>query len=395
MIMLKGGVIMRILQCYRFLVGTKIPFDKWPAIIEQYLLEQKLQHQIFHYCLETYDSSERCRSVLDGIKCKSCRASEFACESCRKEAENTLRKGTACERALKEHPFLGPLNIRHTQHNTIQSLNNFNDASNTFKENIYAIISKIYKRYGFAHTSLIYRDIDFFSRRVSTPVPESKCLMNGYQGSGITLYRSCLSQDNAIILAVESRYPGEVLDATHYADALGKLLPGVKCLSATKIIMEESEQIRYEALHRQAKPLITQAKEFFKEHMPEEKGNDEPEAKVSVASWLKKLSKRYGYTYLGYTNYVYFLDKKLSNGHYICLEFVSNPSSPDADPYVNLCGLGFKHEIWVDGFSPQNARDASEYFTKLFDTLAQAEESMFTAILDLYPPTPDWFTPTH
>lgn len=387
--------MMRILQCFRFLVGTKIPFDKWPAIIEKYLHEQNLHHHSFHYCMESYDDSERCRSVLDGTKCATCGAPEFACERCRKEAENTLRKGTGCERALKENPFLGPLNIRHTRYNTIQSLNNFNEESNTSKENICAIISKIYKRYGFAHTSLIYRDIDFFSRRVSTLAPESEYLLNGYEGSGITLYRSCLSQDNAIILVVESRYPGEILDAALYADALSKLLPGIKRLSATKIIMDEDEQIHYDAIHSQAKPLVMQAKDFFNEHMPEEKGNDEPTTKVSVASWLKKLSKRYGYTYSGYMNYIYFLEKKLSNGHYICLEFVSNPLSPDADPYVKLCGLGINHEIWADGFSPQNSRDASDYFTKLFDTLAQAEKTVFAAILNLYPNTPDWFMPTH
>ena len=386
---------MRILQCYRFLIGTKIPFDKWPSIIEKYLQEQNLYHHSFHYCMETYDNSERCRSVLDCTKCDTCLAPESACERCRKEAENTLRKGTGCERALKENPFLGSLNIRRTQYNTIQSLNNFNEESNTSKENIYAIISKIYKRYGFAETSLIYRDINFFSRHVSTPTPESEYLINGYEGSGITLYRSCLSQDNGIILVVESRYPGEVSDATPYADTMGKLFPGVKRLSATKIIMDEDEQIRYEALHIQAKPLICQAKDFFNDHMPEEKGNDEPDTKVSVASWLKKLSKSYGYTYLGYSNYAYLMEKKLPNGHYICLEFVSNPLSPDADPYVRLCGLGFNHTIWKDEFSPQNPRDAFEYFTKLFNTLAEAAQTVFPAILDLYPNTPDWFIPTH
>ena len=385
---------MRILQCYRFLVGTKIPFDKWPGIIEQYLQEQNLLHHSFHYCLETYDYSERCRSVLDGTKCETCLAPESACERCRKEAEDTLRKGTACERAVKENPFLGTIKVRQTRYDTIQSLNNFDEESNASKENIYAIISKIYKRYGFAHTSLIYRDIDFF-RRISTPAPEPEYLLNGYEGSGITLYRSCLSQDNAIILVVESRYPGEVLDATSYADALGKLLPGIKRLSASKIIMEEDERAHYEEIHQQAESFVQIAKEFFIARMPEEKGNDDPEARVSVASWLKKLGKRFGYTYLGYSNYVYLMEKKLPSGHYICLEFVSNPLSPDADPYVGLCGLGFNHEIWVDGFSPQNSRDASDYFTKLFDTLAQAEETVFAAILDLYPNTPDWFMPTH
>lgn len=364
---------MRILQCYRFCVGTKIPFDKWPDIVEEFLHSQGLTHRSFHYCLEAYDDSARCR----------------------KEAADIVHKGTGCERALKENPFLGTINVRQTRYDTIQSLNNFYEESNSIKEKIYAIIPKIYRRYGFAETSLIYRDIDFFSQRVTTPTPESEYLMNGYEGSGITLYRSCLSQDNAIILVVESRYPGKVLDATPYADALSKLLPGIKRLSAAKIIMEESEQIRYEALHTQAKPLISQAKEFFIEHMPEEKGNDEPDAKVSIASWLKKLGKRYGYTYSGYINYIYFLEKKLPGGHYICLEFVSNPLSADADPFVNLCGLGFKHRIWVDGFSPQNPRDAAEYFTQLFDVLAKAEQSVFPAILDLYPPTPDWFKPAH
>ena len=386
---------MRILQCYRFLVGTKIPFDKWPGIIEEYLHQQNLTHRIFHYCLEIYDHSDRFRAVLDGTRCETCGAPEYACERCRKEATDALRKGTACERAHKEQPFLGPIKVRQTRYNTIQSLNNFSDESNLIKENIYGIAPKIYRRYGFAETSLIYRDIDFFSRRVSTPAPESEYMMNGYEGSGITLYRRCLSQDNAIILVVESRYPGEVPDAKPYADALGELLPQIKRLSATKIIMEEGEQACYEELHHHAEPLVKQAKEFFIERMPEEKGNNEPDAHVSVASWLKKLSKRYGYTYSGYMNYIYFLEKKLPNGHYICLEFVSNPLSPDADPFVNLCGLGFKHEIWVDGFSPQNPRDASEYFTQLFGTLTEAEQSVFPTILEIYPPTPDWFIPIH
>lgn len=386
---------MRILQCYRFLIGTKIPFDKWPAIIEKYLQDQNLHHHSFHYYLKSFDDSERCRSILDGTKCKTCGAPDFACAHCRKEAEDTLRKGTGCERAAKENPFLGAINVQQTQYTTIQSLHNFGEESNGIKEKICAVIPKIYRRYGFSETCLIYRDIDFFARRVSTPAPQSESVFGGYQGSGITLFRSCLSQDNAIILVVESRYPGEVLDATPYADALGQLLPGVRRICATEVIMEAEERSLYENLELRAKPLLLQADDFFTQQMPEDKGNGEPEAKVSVASWLKKLGKRYGYTYCGYINYIYFMEKQLPNGHYICLEFVSNPSSPDADPFVKLCGLGFNHEIWDDGFSPQNPRDASEYFSKLFDTLAQAEQTVFPAILDLYPPSPDWFVPAH
>ena len=385
---------MRILQCYRFLVGTKIPFDQWPRIIEDYLHRHDLTPRMFHYCLEDYDNTDRARSVLDGTKCETCPSSTDLCGHCRKRAADLLCKGTACDRALKEAPYLGPIKIRRTRYDLIRSLNNFDDTSDQAKDQIYPIISKIYRRYGFAHSSLIYRDIDFFSRRVPTPTPEPEYLLNGYPSSGITLHRSCISNDNAIILVVDSCYPGQIPDASPYADALGQLLPGIKRLSATKIIMEEEERGRYEEIHRRAGPLVKQARAAFLEQMPEEKGNDEPGSKVSVASWLKKLGKRHGYAYLGYRDHVYSMEKKLPNGHYICLEFVSAPLSADADPIVSLCGLGFEHKIWTDGFSPQNPRDASEYFTKLFDVLSLAESTVFPAILDLYPPSPDWFIPT-
>lgn len=386
---------MRILQCYRFLVGTKIPFDKWPGIIEEFLHQQNLTHRIFHYYLKDYDYSDTSRAILDGTKCKICHVSSFVCDLCRKNAADRVRKGTGCERAVKEHPFLGPIQIHRDRYDTVQALHNLSDQSNSCKEDIYSILTKIYRRYGFVETSLIYRDIDFFSRRVQTPAPSDEFIMSGYAGSGITLYRSCLSQDNAIILVVESCYPGEVPDATLYADALGQLLPGIKRLSATNIIMDEAEQPLYDEMHRSAELMIAQAKEFFADRMPEEKGNDDPAARANVASVLKKLSKQYGYTYLGYLHYIYFLEKKLPNGHYICLEFTANPMSPDADPFVTLCGLGFQHQIWRDGFSPQNPRDALEYLSRFFTVLAEAEQTVFPPILELYPPTPDWFVPTH
>ena len=385
---------MRILQKYRFRIGTKIPFDQWPGIIENFLHEQHLHHHSFHYYLESYDCSETFRSVLDGTKCRYCGAPASACERCRKEASCELRKGTGCERASKEHPFLGEIQTRKTQYYTVQSLHNFSEESNCVKEAVYAILTKLYRRYGFSETTLIYRDIDFFGRRVPTSVPDPEHFICSYEGSGITLHRSCLSNDNAIILCVESLYPGSVPDATPYADALDKLLPGVKHLSATTIVMDDDEQARYEELHRQAKPLVQQANDFFADHMPDEKGNGEPDTRVSVASWLKKFSKRYGYTYLGYDNFIYFLKKRLANGHYICLEFVSEPNNPGADPGVYLCGLGFRYEIWYDGFYPQNPHDASDYFTRLFDVLAEVEQTVFSAVLDLYPTTPGWFVPT-
>ncbi|MBQ9083475.1 MAG: hypothetical protein IJY28_08255 [Clostridia bacterium] len=386
---------MRVLQQYRFNIRTKIPFDQWPAIIENYLHDQNLHHHSFHYYLECYDDSDRCRSVLDGIKCRTCRSSQSYCEQCRKEASAALRKGTACERAVKENPFLGAIHTQQTQYDTTQSLHNFSEQSNRTKEDIYAICTKLYRRYGFSKSTLLYRDIDFFGRRVPTSTPDPEHFYYGYQGSGITLFRSCLSNDNAIILTVESLWPGDVPDATPYADALSAYLPGIKRTAYTKLIMDDDDPAYYDALHRMAAPLVVQAGRFFDDHSPKICGSTTPDTKVSTAALLKKFGKQYGYTYRGYDYYVYSMEKRLPGGHCLCLDFVSSPSIPRADPCISLCGLGFRHDIWAADFIPQNTQHFSDYLTQLFDCLAEAEQTVFPALLDLYPQTPDWFVPAH
>ncbi len=386
---------MRILQQYRFSIRTKIPFDQWPEIIENYLRDQNLHHHSFHYYLESYDDSERCRSILDDTKCRYCGAPTSACERCRKEAASTLRKGTACERAVKENPFLGEIHTRQTQYYTEQSLHNFSEQSNRTKEDIYAICTKLYRRYGFSESTLLYRDIDFFGRRVPTSTPDPEHFYYGYKGSGITLFRSCLSNDNAIILTIESLWPGDVPDATPYADALGAYLPGIKRTAYTTLIMDDNDPAYYDELHRMAAPLVTQAGYFFEYHSPKIRGTTATSTSVNIAAGLKRIAKQYGYTYRGYDYYVYSMEKKLPGGHYLCLDFVSSPSTPRADPCISLCGLGFKLDIWAADFIPQNTQQLSDYLTQLFDCLAEAEQTIFPAILDLYPPTPDWFMPTH
>ena len=391
----KGGEDMRILQSFRYTLGTKPPFDQLPAMIDSFLHTHNLTHRVFHYYFDTYDHTESSRAVVDGSKCLRCFPFSRSCEKCRSDAERYLRNGTGCQRAVKENAFLRPMHIQQTQYDDKHILHNFEAEDNWAKAAIYGILPKIYRRYGFSNTQLIYRDIDFFSRRTYSPAPAMERASDRYSGSAITILRSIFPAGNVVILTIASDDPSDVPDATIYAEALRQHLGCKKYLSFTDLVMDDQETEFYENLNQQAVPLIKAAKEFFKDQMPEEKGNELPAASVSVAAYLKKFGKRYGYTYQGYEYYMYFMEKRLANGHFICLEFVSNPSSPDADPFVNLVGLGFHHQIWFDGFSPQNPQDASEYFTKLFDTLTQAEKSVFPAILDLYPQTPDWFMPTH
>lgn len=386
---------MRILQHYRFRVGRKIPFDKWPGIVEDFLMEQGLHHRCFHYWMENLDLSQRYRAVLDGSRCRDCHAPEYACERCRKEASDGLRKGTGCERAAREHPFLKPLVTWDTKYDTMQALHNYDAEDNNSKQEIYGILPKIYRRYGFIETRLIYRDIDFFGRRLPSPKPDKESPWDGYMASGITLYRSCLSEDNAIILVVEGRYPGKLPDADFYADALGAKLPGVKRVSSTQVIMEKSDQQQYDELAARVAPTVSAAKKFLEESMPIHRNDDEPEGAPNVATVLKRLCRRYGYQYVGYEYYIYFAQKKLPSGHYVCVELESSPSLPGADPGVSLCGLGFRHEIWCSTFAPRNAAETAEYLNQFFRTLAQAEATVFADILKEYPDTPDWYLPVH
>ena len=96
---------MRILQSYRYRLGTKIPFDQLPAIIDRFLDQHNLTHRIFHYRFSSSDLSDYFREIQDGTRCRRCNFPDFACDRCRSEAQRYLRSGTGCQRAVKEHPF--------------------------------------------------------------------------------------------------------------------------------------------------------------------------------------------------------------------------------------------------------------------------------------------------
>lgn len=386
---------MRMVQSFWYALGSKPAFDQLPAIIDDFLHIHGLNHRAFHYCLENLDLTETFRSTLDGTKCQGCGAPQFACARCRDEAENYLRMGTGCQRAVKDHPFLGNIHTKENKGFITQVLHNFDDNTNSSKDAIYGILTKIYRRYGFTETRLIYRDINFFSQYTTSPAPEFTVPMQSYPGSGITILRSGIPAGNAVILTIASDNSSELPDATIYAEALKQHLNCKEFLSTTDLILSEQEKALYEELNRRAVPLIRSAKEFFNRRITNPACADHAASLSKLASQLKKISSYYGYTYCGYKHYVYFLEKKLPNGHYINLEFVSNPRFPGADPFVHLCGLGFKHQIWIGDFKPQNPQDMKNYLTALFEVLSEAENTVLPSILDLYPDTPDWFMNTH
>lgn len=386
---------MQILQSFRYALGSKPAFDRLPAIIDEFLERHALTHRAFHYCFQDYDHSEMFRAVVNGDKCRRCGAPSHACDRCHGEAERYLRRGPVCQRAAAEHPFLGPVYTQRTPSAVVESLRNFDDDTNGSKEAVCGILTKIYRRYGFAEARLIYRDIDFFSREATSALPVFEIPAQVHPGSSITILRSGFPAGNAVILTAASDDPADVPDPRPYAEALKQHLGCKNYLSATEVLMTEEERAFYEDLNQKAATPILKTTAYFDERIPERTDADDVPSNAGVAAQLKKLAARFGYTYIGYTHYIYFLEKKLPEGHYICLEFVSNPRCPGADPFVTLRGLGFSHPVWKSHFHPRDAKDAREYLTAFFETLSEAEKTLFPAILDPYPGTPDWFRPSH
>lgn len=386
---------MRILQSFRYALGSKPAFDQLPARIDAFLEHHALTHRAFHYCFQDYDHTEMFRPVVSGEKCRRCGAPSHACDRCRGEAERYLRRGPVCQRAAAEHPFLGSVYTQRTSNAVVESLRNFDDDTNDAKAAVYGILTKIYRRYGFAEARLIYRDIDFFSRKIPSTPPVFEIPVQDHPGSSITILRGGYPAGNAVILTVASDDPADVPDARVYAEDLKQHLGCKSYLSATEVMMTEEEQTFYEDRNRKAAAPLRKAAAYFDTRLPERPEADGVPSNAGVAARLKKLAARFGYAYKGYSHYIYFLEKKLPDGHYVCLEFVSNPRCPGADPFITLRGLGFDHPVWKSHFHPRSAKDAGEYLTTLFEALAEAENALFPAILEPYPPTPDWFTPVH
>lgn len=114
------------LRVYRscfFFIGTKIPFSQWPSLVDRYLDNLGLSYQAFLYDFEDMDYSAYYQKILSGESCRDCRKLQ-ACEFCREEAQQALRKKSACERALADCPALGPLFLRQEKDCSFHRLSN-------------------------------------------------------------------------------------------------------------------------------------------------------------------------------------------------------------------------------------------------------------------------------
>lgn len=363
---------MRAVKTYSFKIGTKIPFPEWPSIVNTFLKEQNLNYDSFRYIFEAF------------------------------AAEN---RKSSCRKAVKDCPALGPVLETKTEYNTIEYLTNVGCCGGASEQDILPLMSKIYRWYGFSDTNLIYQDVDFFGQNIPSldqgESPEED-LPAGYLtdflycrffGSAIKLHRCIIdTQWNGIDLCIDLLHGDELLDPSPYRDAMQKLLPGIKCIEHFSYCLSQEEKARYAELNDSAEPLIRHAETYFERNLPPEKISKE-KAPAKTASILKKLCKKYGYTYAGYEYYMYFMRKKTPRGNYIVLEADTEPSHEGIGIHVGFQGIGFNHGICYHAYECPDKNDLTENLTGFFDTLAAAEKSVFEELDNHFPPTPDWFQP--
>lgn len=377
---------MRVLQTYKFKLGTKIPYSEYPAIARRFLEEQNLvSHRfLYHFSQHVY----RWNSTL----------------------EEALANGS-CAKAVKDCPALGPIRYFEDTRNTHSEffLTNIDADTSCTEQDILAHMNKIYRRYGLVDSNIFYYDVNFFGKVIpferdlarakdyaayhEIPFDPVRFLSEQPYGSGLRLNRYTTG-DAYIELSVDILRDGQIYDATPYLEALKALLPKVRPMVNMAVHLSEEERQRIADWNVQAAPVIEKCQHFFAERFP---GKDLQlfEAKYSVSAKLKKLAKQYDFPMYYYDVFgAWFYSKRTPRGH-ILRVWADTPSSHCHCWYrVEIEGIGFKHQLCDSMQTPTNQAECDECADKMFAVIAEFEKTLLPELDAFYDETPAWFNPT-
>lgn len=378
---------MRVYRSCFFFIGTKIPFSQWPALVDRYLDNLGLSYQAFLYDFEDMDFSAYYQKILSGESCRDCRKLQ-ACEFCREEAQQALRKKSACERALADCPALGPIFLRQEKDCCFHILSNLSFPGKEVHDLLLPLMPKLHKCYGFSEISLCYHGVDFFSRSWPSAIDASR---NELTGPRIVLHRWTVSpRQSGIELCIDITDGDEVLDASPYLDAMAALLPGIRHWESLDFTLAPEEQAELERIERQSESAVSEWEAFFKARFssPRRSGS----GPVSLAPALKRLGQAYSYRYLGSVQRLLRMEKPSPNGHFLTLEFDTGRMGDEVNVLLSLEGAGFSRRIAGIPYLPESRQDAVSHLEKLFAALHEAEALLLPALDCLYPAGPVWYT---
>lgn len=378
---------MRLIKNYMFNIGTKIPFSEWPEIVHRFLTENNLVSQRFLYFFEDILSYNE--TMEDAL----------------------ARRG--CARILKDCPSLGTIRYHNGKSHGRSDklwLTNIDLQDDFPADKLLPLMKKIHRRYGFCESNLYYFDVNFFGNRTyferdysvalqmskTDKIPFDPTLYIECQpyGSGITLHRDACAE-NYLQLSVDILHDGIVMDATPYYEAMRKLLPQIKVTTSLKVYLTEAEKQQIEEIDQVAAPMLQKCRDFLTERFMFTPSQNSFPSNYSVAKPLKKLAKKYGYTYrLVWNGGVYSLEKYTTKGNVIYIEVDCGPSHYNLGVGVSYQGLGFSHRLGYSNQTPTNQQEADAFLEHVISTVSQFENDLLPALDDLYPETPSWFIPS-
>ena len=378
---------MRLVKNYIFKIGTKIPFSEWPEIVHRFLSENRLTSHRFLYFFE---------DIL-----------RYG------ETKDQALPRSGCSKILTDCPSLGEIRYHNGRaHNRSDKLWLSNiDREDQFPEkDLLPLMKKIHRRYGFSESNLYYFDIDFFGNRTyfgrdfsvahrmakadKIPFDPTMYLECQSYGSGITLHRDACA-DNYLELSVDILHDGIVMDAAPYYEAMQKLLPQVKATASLSIYLSDEERQRIEEINRSAEPVLQKCRDFFADRFSFTSAQNYFPSDYSIAKPLKKLAKKYGYTYkLVWTGGVYSLEKRTAKGNVIYIDVGSGPSHYDLGVGVSFQGVGFHHRIGCSNQTPTNQQEADTFLEDTLMAVSEFENTLLPALDCLFPETPSWFIPS-
>ena len=379
---------MRLIQHYIFNIKTKIPFSEWPEIVHCFLSENHLTNHRFLYFFE---------DILDS-----------------NETKDEALPRSSCAKILKDCPSLGEIRyhngISHNRSNKLW-LSNIDRSDDFSERNILPLMKKIHRRYGFCESNLYYFDIDFFEKRTcferdysvalqmseTDKIPFDPTLYIECQpyGSGITLHRDVCAE-NYLELSVDLLHDGIVMDATPYYEAMQKLLPQIKVTTCLSIYLSKEEEQLIEEINQSADSVLQECRDFFADRLSFAATQNSFPSNYSVAKPLKKLAKKYGYTYkLVWNGGVYSLEKRTAKGNVIYIDVDSGPSHYALGVGVSYQGVGFNHTIGCSSQTPTNQQEADAFLEDTLVAVSEFENTLLPELDRLFPEAPSWFVPSN
>lgn len=363
---------MRVIKKKNFFIGGKIPYSQWPELIHRYMSEQGLTSRKFLYHFSCFQ------------------AADFS-------------------RLMKDLPEIGtPREVYEEGKIREFVLTNIDTGVGCTEAQFLPLMKKIHRSYGLAECNLYYQDVDFFAdlipsvrmldrveayyRRVGKPVNPLYLIEQQPLGSGFRLHRDCRS-DNYLGMSVDILRNGVVMDPEPYFSAMEKLLPGIRSNEMLDVYPTEEEEKAFAQQNEAALPIVKRCRNWLDEKLPGVDRQNCFQSNYNLAPKLKKLAKKYGFTYSYEGCGIYVLEHRTEKGHIFRLGADSGPSRYDTIFSMSIQGLGFYFILCAPMFVPTGQEEFDACADRAAEVADEFRREMLPLLEPCWPETPDWYIP--